>query len=380
MLIDKKEKFEQDFREIKEEDKFPLFPLPITAKSAFGAVIVDVQNKEYLDLTSNMENNPLGYNPVINFSENNFLDSELFFSQSTKKLENILKHKTGLAKAVFSSDKKELHTKALSVIKSHLNSSNKEKILISCLSSQRDDYKEGDFQKEFIPLNKETILKTMFSRQVGAVIIQPVQPFEEFIVADEEYLTLVRELCTKNNALLFIDVSNIAPMRLEIGTFNFDNSIKPDLILISKGLGQGLPISALLLSEKISQTENYEQKSGIYSSAYSMAADFIETYTTQKLAPTGETIIQKLIELLDYNISFIDFISYGMLFEIVLDISAYDFAREAFERGIIVQTLSPSKVIISPPYNISNKEIEKFTEVFKEIFDKLSPLGKIGQN
>jgi len=378
MLIDKREKFEQDFREIKEEERFPQFPLPISVKSAAGSTITDKNGKEYLDLTSNMENNPLGYTLCGNLGENNFLDSELFFSQPSEKLENILKHRTGLAKAVFSSDVKELYSQALKIITSHLNTSNKEKVLISCLSSQKNIYGEGDFQREFIPLNKETILKTMFSRQVGAVIIQPVQPFVEFTVADEEYLALVRELCTKNNALMLIDVSNIAPMRLEIGTFNFDNNIKPDLVLISKGLGQGLPVSALLLSENISKTGINSGEIGVYSSAYSMASDFIENYSLQKLAPISDNIIQKLIEIMDYNISFIDFISYGMIFEIVLDVSAYDFAREAFERGIIIKTLSSSKVIIAPPYNISSQEIEKFAETFKEIFDKLSPLGKIG--
>jgi len=323
----------------------------------------------------------LGYSSVNIQNENRFLDSELFNSYDSLKLEEILKSATGLEKAYFSSNSGEIYNLSGKLINIHLNNTGKDKVLLSSTSANKGLYKIEDVKTELIPVNKESLLKTMFSRSVGAVIIQLVQKTDEFIIADDEYLKEVRKLCDRNNALLVFDCANIAPFRLNKGLFNYNQEIKPDILIISKGLSQGFPFSSLVSSEKAAQVNVFESKSGIYSPAYSSACELIENFQTNKtneiITSNIEYITQKLGMLSETHISLVDYYSSGMFFTLVVDISAYDFAGEAFNKGVLMDTLNDSKIILSPPYNIKKDEIDYFISVFDEIFDRLAKFDRL---
>lgn len=376
------DKFDDKILEhIEEKEKFPSFPLPLTVKKAENSYLYDVNEKKYLDLTSNRENNPFGYSNINIQNKNRFLDSELFNSYDSLKLEEILKSATGLNKAYFSSNLREIYGLSGKLINIHLNNTGKDKVLLSSISANKGLYEIEGVKEELIPVNKESILKTLFSRAVGAVIIQLIQKTDEFIIAEDEYLKEVRKLCDKNNALLVFDLANIAPFRLNKGLFNYNQEIKPDVLIISKGLSQGFPFNALVASEKAAQVDVFESKSGIYSPAYSAACELIENFQTNKtqkiITANTEYINQKLGELSETHISLVDYYSSGMFFTLVVDISAYEFAGEAFDKGVILDTLNDSKIILSPPYNIRKEETDYFISIFDEIFDRLAKFDRM---
>ena len=366
---------------IEEKEKFPSFPLPLSIKKAEDSYLYDVNEKKYIDLTSNRENNPFGYSNINIGTENRFLDSELFNSYDSLKLEELFKSVTKLEKAYFSSNSGEIYNLTGKFINIHLNKTGKDKVLLSSISANKSLYEIKDVKAELIPVNKESLLKTMFSRAVGAVIIQLVQKTDEIIFAEDEYLREVRRLCDKNNALLIFDSACIAPLRLNKGLFNYNPEIKPDILILSKGLSQGFPFTSLIASEKAPQAEVFESKSGIYSPAYSAACELIENFQTNKtsevITSNIEYINQKLSELTETHISLVDYYSSGMFFTLVVDISAYEFAREAFNKGVILDTLTDSKIILSPPYNIKKEETDYFISIFDEIFDQLAKFDRM---
>ena len=77
------------------------------------------------------------------------------------------------------------------------------------------------------------------------------------------------------------------------------------------------------------------------------------------------------------HISLVDYYSSGMFFTLVVDISAYEFAREAFDKGVILDTLSDNRIILFPPYNIKKEETDYFISVFDEIFDRLAKFDRM---
>jgi len=377
-----KDQFDEKILEhIEGKEKFPSFPLPLTVKKAEDSFLYDADEKKYLDLTSNRENNPFGYSNILIESENHFLDSELFNSYDSLKLEENLKSLTGLSKAYFSSNLGEIYDLSGKIINIHLNNTGKDKIILSSISANKDLYKIKDVKTELTPANKDSLLKTLFSRAVGAVTIQLFQRTDEVLIAEDEYLKEVRKLCDKNNALLVFDCANLAPYRLNKDLFNYNKEIKPDILIVSKGLSQGFPFSALLVSEKASLIDAFESKSGIYSPAYSAACELIENFQTNKtnqiITSNIEYITQKLGELSETHISFVDYYSSGMFFTMVVDISAYDFAREAFNKGVIIDTLDDSKIILSPAYNLKKEETDYFISVFDKIFDRLAKFDRL---
>lgn len=81
--------------------------------------------------------------------------------------------------------------------------------------------------------------------QVAAVILEPVLGEGGFVVAPKEFLAKLREFCTKNGIVLIADEIQTGFGRT--GTMFACEQLDfiPDLMTIAKGLGGGMPISAV---------------------------------------------------------------------------------------------------------------------------------------
>lgn len=365
--------------ELEEKEKFPAFPLPVSIIKAEGSCLYDNQNKKYLDLTSNKDNNPFGYSNFNDKNENCFIDSGLFNANLAEKIEENIKAATGFSKAYFSSNKEDLYSLTKKLINIHLNKTQKDKILISSISVNKNLYTIKDVNCDLIPVNSETLLKTTFSKSVGALIIQIPQISNDITVPEDEYLREARALCDRNNALLVFDSAEIAPLRLNKSLFNYNNEIKPDIIISYNGLSNGFPFGTVICSEKVPIPDDFKTKSGVFSQAYSSAQWLIENCqeTQKNIDFITEYLNSKLFELSETHISLVDYYSTGMLYTLVTDISAYQFAKVAFNDGIILDTINDNKIILSPPYNIKTDEIDYFIGIFDKIFDKLAEFDRL---
>ena len=368
--------------EPEEKEKFPCFPLPISVTNAEGSYLTDTEGKKYLDLTSGRENNPFGYSNSYGEGKNCFFDSGLFNSAVSKKLEENLKKITGLDKTNFSPNSDELYALTRRLINTHIKSAQKTKILVCTNSADKKLYEIPGVDCELIPINKDTLLKTTFSKSVGAVIVKLVQTTDdEILITEDEYLKDVSNMCKKNHALLILDSTGGSPLRLNKGLFNFNPEIKPDILIISTGTAGGFPFGAVITSENSPSEENFNPGTGIYSSAYSVATKLTEEFLNGEIQKTVNNSIkyisEKLADLENTHISLVDFYSEGMLFTLVTDISAYKTAEEVFKNGVIVDTKGDNKIILSPPLNINEEDTDYFIKVLDKAFDKLAEFDRL---
>ena len=96
----------------------------------------------------------------------------------------------------------------------------------------------------------------------ACVIIEPIQSASGFVCADLDYLKALREKCNKTNTLLIFD-----EIQTGIGRtgklFCFENyGILPDIIVMGKALGGGLPIGCLCSSSEIMNSLNTNPELG----------------------------------------------------------------------------------------------------------------------
>jgi glutamate-1-semialdehyde 2,1-aminomutase len=82
-----------------------------------------------------------------------------------------------------------------------------------------------------------------FDRQIAAVIIEPVPGNMGVIVPEKEYLTGLREITLRNDALLIFD-EVISGFRVGPGGAQELYGIMPDLTCLGKIIGGGLPVGA----------------------------------------------------------------------------------------------------------------------------------------
>ncbi|MFV0236931.1 MAG: aspartate aminotransferase family protein [Flavobacteriales bacterium] len=88
-------------------------------------------------------------------------------------------------------------------------------------------------------------------KETAAIIIEPLQGEGGYVPVPAKFLKKLREICDEHGILLVMDEVQSGFARTG-KMFCFEHSgITPDIIIMAKGLGSGLPISGIASTEKI---------------------------------------------------------------------------------------------------------------------------------
>ncbi|MBG6236961.1 acetylornithine/succinyldiaminopimelate/putrescine aminotransferase [Pedobacter sp. CAN_A7] len=103
---------------------------------------------------------------------------------------------------------------------------------------------------EFIQFNEEADLQ-LITTQTACVIVETVQGEAGIRVPTSTYMQKLRARCTEVGALLILDEIQVAFGRT--GTlFAFENfDIQPDILLLAKALGGGMPMGAFIAKQEV---------------------------------------------------------------------------------------------------------------------------------
>ncbi len=338
---------------------------------AEGHYLYDINGRQYLDLTSNNDNMPLGFS--VEKKPGGFFDSLALKSVHASTLENLVSQKTGLERALFFAQKQQVKDFIAKII----DSGSKESVLISSLSKCWSCFPQKNTVN--IPLNDESSVRTFLNKNTAAVIIELVQVNGSLYVANDEFLALIKKFCVKNNVLLIYDTTSVSPLRLNKGLFNFDEAIKPDIIIASKGLTSGNSLYVLAADNNIIEKTETVGLSQAFSSCYEEAIGFIQNFDAHKaiIAENIAYIEQKFEQLANKHIAMADIIPYGMLYALVTEVMSNDLVKAAFEKGLILKPLNAYTVLFCPPYNISKEQVDKVIDVFNELFEELTRFDRL---
>jgi acetylornithine/N-succinyldiaminopimelate aminotransferase len=103
----------------------------------------------------------------------------------------------------------------------------------------------------FAPYNDVAALEQAITADVCAVIVEPVQGEGGLAVADPAFLQRIRELCDQHNALLIFDEIQCGMGRTGTLWAHSSYSVHPDMMALAKPLAGGLPVGAILLSQRV---------------------------------------------------------------------------------------------------------------------------------
>ena len=102
------------------------------------------------------------------------------------------------------------------------------------------------------PFNDIDAIHTIAANRddVVAVMLEPIQGEAGIFPADDSYLRAVLELCEEHDWLFILDEIQTGNGRTGKFFACMHANVQPDIITTAKGLGNGVPISACLMSEK----------------------------------------------------------------------------------------------------------------------------------
>jgi len=88
------------------------------------------------------------------------------------------------------------------------------------------------------------------SKEIAAVIIEPIAGNMGLVPADEEFLVKIRQLCDKHGALLIFD-EVMSGFRASLQGAQGITTVKPDIVTLGKVIGGGMPVGAFGASNKL---------------------------------------------------------------------------------------------------------------------------------
>lgn len=234
---------------------------------------------------------------------------------------------------------------------------------------------------------RDTIFKTTVPpNEVAAVIVEPIQGEGGHTVPPMDFLPRLRKLCSDFGILLIADEVQSGMGRT--GKFFAVEhwGVVPDIITLAKGLGSGMPISAVLAREEVMTWDQGSHGSTFGGNPVSCAAalatlDLISEELMANAAQLGKYLKEKLLELQSRHdvIGEVRGIGLMLAMEFVTDRDsktrapelAHDFEQHCFRKGLLVLCCGESAVRLAPPLIVTRAQADTAVEIMDKVLAEI---------
>ncbi len=228
-----------------------------------------------------------------------------------------------------------------------------------------------------ITFNNEEDLKKITSK-TAAVILETIQGGAGFIQPENDYLKKVRQRCNETGTLLILD--EIQPGFGRTGKlFAFEHfGIVPDILVMGKGMGGGMPIGAFTASHEVMALLQDHPKLGhittfggnpvIAAAALATLQELTKTDLIQQTLQKEKLFRKLLVHPLIKEVR-----GRGLMLAAMLETPeiASEVILKCKDRGLILFWLlfEGRALRITPPLTISNDEIEEGCKILTEVLN-----------
>lgn len=232
----------------------------------------------------------------------------------------------------------------------------------------------------YIKFNSEKDISKI-TEKTAAVILETIQGGAGFVEPHKNYLSKVQKRCNEVGALLILD--EIQPGFGRTGSlFGFENyNCIPDVIVIGKGLGGGMPIGAFSASIDMMDSLSDEPKLGhittfgghpvIAAAAHATLKEILHSNLMDKALEKEAFIRAKLKHPLITEIR-----GKGLMLCAVTRSAEItnEVVLKAIDKGLILFWLlfEPKAIRITPPLTITTEELEIGCNTILELLDRIS--------
>jgi len=359
-----------------------------------GCELIAADGSRYLDCVAGIAVNALGYgHPAIRDAVTRALEtglihvSNLYYTEPGERLADELVARSFADRVFFCNSGAEANEAAFKFARKWsakpgivaFSGSFHGRLFASLAATDRPDYRVP-FEPlvpgvQVLPLGDRAAAQRMLAESpVGAVIMEPVQGEGGVRPAPAEWLGFLRALCDAHGAALIFDEVQCGLGRS--GTlFAYEHSgVVPDMLTLAKPLAGGLPMGAVLLSDRIAAALKPGDHATTFGGGPLVATVALEVL--QKLAAPeflaavrarGARLGTALRALGERSPKVKEVRGVGLMWGIELTQPAAPFVTAARERGLLIATAGPSVLRLVPPLVISDAEVDRAVATLGEV-------------
>ena len=363
---------------------------------ACGAVVTDVNGKEYVDLCSGYAANSLGYqneawlDAVIGQLKRVQHTSNLYYSEPGPLVAEKLVTRSGLCKVWFANSGGEANEAAIKTARKYGNTlaDHKKNTIISLKKSFHGRTLAtvtatglAEAQEVFEPLvpgfvhaevdDAEALEKLVDQYDPCAFLMELVQGEGGVHALEKEFVEKAAELC-KSRDILFIDDEVQVGIGRSGTLFAFEQyGIKPDIVSFAKGIGAGLPIGGIICGPKTCDVlvpGDHGSTFGMNPVACAGACVVLDTMDDaflDSVKAKSETIRNELKKM--SKVAGLD--GLGLMIGIDLEgMTGAEAVNKLMEEGVL-SIPAGQRLRLLPPLTISDEEIKKALDALHKVLD-----------
>ena len=376
---------------------------PVLLRRGRGVYAYDDKGRRYLDLLSGIGVNALGYaHPVLTKTiarQSRLLihTSNLFYHEYQARLAAALTKISGMDRAFFTNSGTEAWEGALKLARAYArencNNGSESKWRILALehafhgrtfgalaTTHKEKYRApfapGVPGVQFVKFNDIADLERNFDDTVCAIGFEFLQGEGGIRPVSKEFAEAAHRLAQKHNALLIADEIQSGLGRTGRWFAYQHYGIQPDLVTIAKPIAGGLPLGALLASEKVSQCIHPGMHGTTFGGgplACAVALQLLNILQKQKLLghiqKTGDYLLQQLKNLQREHEGIQEVRGFGLM--VGMEMQTADLAKavvkQMLERGVILNRTDETVVRFLPPYLITKQHIDVAIRQLNEV-------------
>lgn len=361
-----------------------------------NAKVYDLDGKSYIDLTSGIGVNSLGYcdkdwaDAISKQAMTLNHTSNLYFNEPCVMLAERLCELTGMSKVFFCNSGAEANECAIKLARKYsydkygedrntivsLVNSFHGRTIATLSATGQDVFHDYFFpfvdNHEYLEANKLNAIDKALHNKVCAVIIELIQGESGVNVLNAEFVKRLRKLTYERDIILIVDEVQTGIGRTGYLTACEYFNVIPDVITLAKGLGGGLPIGCCLANNKLSGVfvkGNHGTTFGgnpiVCAGALAVLDKVSDKYFLMKVQSNGKCIVDFFNDV----INVVGITGVGLMVGIeIMNKTAQQAVQEAFEQGVLVLT-AKNKIRLLPPLTIDFGDLLTGLKILKNIIE-----------
>ncbi|PLX44006.1 MAG: acetylornithine transaminase [Deltaproteobacteria bacterium] len=377
---------------------------PLALVKGKGSRVWDADGKEYIDFVAGIATTNLGHcHPAVTEAikkqaETLLHVSNLYHIEPQVKLAEWLTEHSFAERAFFCNSGAEANEGAIKLARKYHSDKGrigKYKIIaaggsfhgrtLATLTATGQDKVKAGFSPlpegfSHVPYDDLEALEEHIGEDTAAVILEPIQGEGGIRIPSPGYMAGVRDLCDKNGALLILDEIQTGMGRTGKLLAHQWEEMTPDIVTMAKGLGNGVPIGALLTTEEVASSFGPGSHATTFGGNPLCAAAALATVRTleaegvmEHCLAVSKYFLKRLEEVKKASPIVKDVRGKGLLIGVELEEGylAIDAVKKLIEKGFLTVIAGERVHRLVPALNITEEEVDRLIPALEETYSSM---------
>ncbi len=377
---------------------------PFVITRGNGVMLYDAEGNEYLDMVAGIAVNALGYadpgmiHAIQEAATGLLHTSSLYYTEPQARLAAELCEKSFADRVFFTNSGTEANEGALKFIrKFHYDAGDRERIEIVCFSGAFHGRTLGalsltpkeKYQKPFAPLMPGVVVAqyndiasadAAITDRTAAVIVEPVQGEGGINPATPEFLQALRRLCDERGALLWFDQVQCGIGRTGTLWSSDPSGVAPDVQTLAKALGGGMPIGAVLTTNRVADHIHPGDHGSTYAGSpfITSVAGYVFNRISQPsflehVREVGGYLKERLQEINSPLIKEVR--GRGLMVGMEMHVEVGDIVEQGYKNGLMLVNAGTHVLRFVPPLILEKPHVDVMIERLTGILAKMGDKG-----